>query len=72
MTIGYGQRESIIYEETFLPVVRFASIPFQLAILAQLDFELFRMDVNTTFRNGQLDEEIYKQLIGVKVKRNKH
>ncbi|KAL0284949.1 UNVERIFIED_CONTAM: Retrovirus-related Pol polyprotein from transposon TNT 1-94 [Sesamum angustifolium] len=56
---GYTQKEGIDYEETFSPVVRFASVRLILAIVAHLDLELFQMDVKTTFLNGELDEEIY-------------
>ncbi|KAL0413194.1 UNVERIFIED_CONTAM: Retrovirus-related Pol polyprotein from transposon TNT 1-94 [Sesamum radiatum] len=56
---GYTQRESIDYEETFYPVVKFASVRLILAIIAHLDLELFQMDVKTAFLNGELDEEIY-------------
>ena len=56
---GYTQQERIDYEETFSPVVRFASIRLILAIIARMDLELYQIDVKTTFLNGELDEEIY-------------
>uniref|UniRef100_A0A2N9GLJ3 Uncharacterized protein n=1 Tax=Fagus sylvatica TaxID=28930 RepID=A0A2N9GLJ3_FAGSY len=56
---SYSQREGIDYEDTFSPVVRFASIRLILSIVAKQALELFQMDVKTAFLNGELDEEIY-------------
>ncbi|KAM2542931.1 hypothetical protein TB2_022311 [Malus domestica] len=59
MAKGYTQQLGVDYEETFFHVVRFASIHLILAIIAQLDLELYQMDAKTTFLNGELDNEIY-------------
>jgi hypothetical protein len=56
---GYTQQEDIDYENSFSLVVRFASIHLILSIVAKQDFELFKMDVKTTFLYGELDEEMY-------------
>ena len=56
---GYTKLEGVDYEESFSPVVRFASIRLILAIVAQLDLKLNQIDVKTAFLNGELDEEIY-------------
>jgi hypothetical protein len=70
---GYTQREGVDHEETFSPVVRFASIRLILAMVASLDLELHQMDVKTAFLNGELDEEIFMdQPIGFVVKGQEH
>ena len=70
---GYTQKEGIDYEETFSPVVRFASIRLLLAIVAHMDLELYQMDVKTAFLNGELNEEIYMdQPTGFEVKGQEH
>ena len=40
-------------------MVRFASICLLLALVANLDLEMFQMDVKTAFLNGNLEKEIY-------------
>ena len=56
---GFSQKYGIDYEETFAPVVRFASIRALLAYAVQNDMLIHQMDVVTAFLNGTLEEEIY-------------
>ena len=66
---GYTQETEIDYEETFLPVVNFASIRLILAIVAWIVLKLYQMDVKTIFLNGKLNEEIYiNQHLGFELK----
>ena len=59
MAKRYTQKEGIDYEETFSPVSMLKSIRILLSIAAHYDYEIWQMDVKTTFPNGNLDEEIY-------------
>ena len=56
---GYTQKEGIDYEETFPPITMLKSIRILLSIAAHYDYEIWQMDVKTTFLNGNLEEEIY-------------
>ena len=59
MTKGFKQTHSIDYDETFLPVVMIKSIRILLVIAAYYDYEIWKMDVKTTFFNGNLLEDVY-------------
>ena len=56
---GFTQKEGIDNEETFSPVAMLKSIQILLSIAANFDYEIWQMDVKTTFLNGNLDEYIY-------------
>ena len=56
---GYTQKEGVDYEETFSPVAMLKSIRILLSIAMRIDYEIWQMDVKTTFLNGYLDETIY-------------
>ena len=56
---GYTQKGGVEYEETFSPVAMLKSIRILLSIAACLDYEIWQMDVKTTFLNGYLEESIY-------------
>ena len=56
---GYTQKEGIDYEETFSLVAMLKSIRMLLSITAHYDYEIWQMNVKTTFLNCNLEEEIY-------------
>ncbi|GJZ39948.1 retrotransposon protein, putative, ty1-copia subclass [Tanacetum coccineum] len=56
---GYTQLYGVDYEETFSPVADIRAIRILISIAAYYDYEIWQMDVKTTFLNGYLDEEIY-------------
>ena len=56
---GFKQIHGIDYDETFSPVAMVKSIRILLAIAAYNDYEIWQMDVKTTFLNGSLEEDVY-------------
>ncbi|GJR19072.1 retrovirus-related pol polyprotein from transposon TNT 1-94 [Tanacetum coccineum] len=62
---GYNQQEGIDSDETFVPVARLEAIRIFLAFATYMNFIVYQMDVNSTFLNGKLKEEVYiKQPLG--------
>ena len=55
----YTQKQGIDYDETFSPVAMLKFIRILLSTTAALDYEIWQMDVKTTFLNGHLEESIY-------------
>ena len=55
---GYNQQESIDFKETLSPVFTKDSLYIIMTIVAHFDLELHRMDVRTTFLNGDLVEDV--------------
>lgn len=56
---GYLQKQLVDFDETFSPVAMLKTIRILLAIAAHYDYEVWQMDVKTTFLNGNLTEEVY-------------
>nr|GEY63250.1 putative retrotransposon Ty1-copia subclass protein [Tanacetum cinerariifolium] len=56
---GYTQLYEVNYEETFSPVTDIRAIRILISIAAFYDYEIWKMDVKTTFLNGYLGEYIY-------------
>ena len=56
---GYSQMEGVDYDETFAPVARMESIRILLALVCQLKFKIYQMDVKTAFLNWFLKEDVY-------------
>ena len=59
MAKGFSKVEGIDYEETFSLNARYSSIRYILALSAQMGWQIHHMDVNTTFLNGFIEEEVY-------------
>ena len=56
---GFRQVQGVDYDETFSPVAMLKSVRILLAIAAYFDYEIWQMDVKTTFLNGNLTEDVY-------------
>ncbi|KAK8715321.1 hypothetical protein V6N13_042658 [Hibiscus sabdariffa] len=56
---GFRQIHGVDYDETFSSVAMFKSIKILLAIAAFHDYEIWQMDVKTTFLNGKLEEDVF-------------
>nr|GEU80805.1 retrovirus-related Pol polyprotein from transposon TNT 1-94 [Tanacetum cinerariifolium] len=56
---GYRQKDGIDFEESFAPVARLEASQIFLAFAAHMNMIVYQMDVNTTFLNGILREEVY-------------
>ena len=54
----FTQLKGLDHEEIFSPVVRIVFICLIMALVTQLDLELFQTDVKTTFFNRNFEEEI--------------
>ncbi|KAL0451589.1 UNVERIFIED_CONTAM: hypothetical protein Slati_1137000 [Sesamum latifolium] len=56
---GYTQRLGVDFKETYSPVAMVKSIRILLAIAAWYDYEIWQMNVNTTFLNSFVEKEIF-------------
>ena len=55
---GYHQRQGMDYEETFSLLDMLKSIRILLVIVAHYDYEIWKMDVKTTFRKRNLSKDV--------------
>ena len=70
---GCSQQEGVDYEETFAPVMKFATFRMLLSRAAMEDMEIHQVDVKTAFLHGDLDQEIFMhQPDGFKEKGKEH
>ena len=56
---GYNQEEGINYDEIYTSVARLEAIRILLAIASMLNFKFFQMDMEITFLNWFIKEEVY-------------
>jgi hypothetical protein len=65
---GYSQTQGIDFNETFSPVAKFNSLRCVLSVAAFEDLELHQLDVNTAFLYGIIEEEIFSNKKGYRVR----
>ena len=58
---GFTQIEGLDYNETFAHIAHLEAIKIFLAYAAHKGFEVYQMDVKSSFHNGELDTEVYLQ-----------
>jgi hypothetical protein len=57
---GFSQQKGVDYEETFAPVAIYSSIMTVFSLkIAEMGWHIHQMDVNTSFLNGVVEEEVY-------------
>ena len=56
---GYAQQEGIDFEETFAPIARLGAIRMFLSLSSFQKFKILKMDVKSSFLNGDLEEQVY-------------
>jgi hypothetical protein len=56
---GFKQRYDIDYDDTFSPIVKFATICLVLSFAVSQGWSLHQLDMQNTFLHGVLEEKVY-------------
>nr|GEU61422.1 hypothetical protein [Tanacetum cinerariifolium] len=59
VTKGYAQKEGVNFKESFAPVARSEAVRLFIVYAALKSFNVYQMDIKTTFLYGALKEEVY-------------
>lgn len=68
---GFSQKPGQDFDETYAPVVKFATMRMVLAFAAHHDLHLQQMDIKTAYLNGIISEDIYMSQPEGHIVRNK-
>ncbi|KAI1001557.1 hypothetical protein K3495_g6646 [Podosphaera aphanis] len=63
---GFDQIPGVDYYETYSPILRMDSLRILLAVATFYDWEIDQVDVKTAYLEGDITEEIYEALYGLK------
>ena len=58
MCVKVTLKEGIDYEEAYAPIARMEAVEMFLAYVENKNFNVYQMDVKSTFLNGELEEEV--------------
>ena len=67
---GYRQRQGINYDETLSPIAKLKSIRILLSITTHCGYEIWKMDVKTACRKGNLSKDVCMKRLEVFTPRN--
>ena len=56
---GFRQVQGVDYDDTFSLIAMLKSVRIILSIAAYFDYEIWQMDVKTSFLNGNMTEDVY-------------
>jgi hypothetical protein len=56
---GFTQRPGVDYDETFSPVIKFATVLVVLSLTLSRDWVIHQLDVKNAFLHGTLTETVY-------------
>ena len=59
ITRGFTQQEGIDYSETFIPVIKQATVRLVFSIVVSRNWMIHQLDIHNAFLNGVLTEEVY-------------